>query len=59
MNGQHAGTQMVYISGRFTVNLGSIVLTSNFLLVFTQQGYFAILINPTGSTTFGQGLCYE
>lgn len=23
-------------------------------LVFTQQGYFVIMINPTGSTTFGQ-----
>ena len=29
-----------------------------FLLVFAQQGYFMILINPTGSTTFGQGLWY-
>ena len=26
------------------------------LLVFAQQGYFVILINPTGSTTFGQGI---
>lgn len=25
------------------------------LLVFTGQGYFVIAINPTGSTTFGQG----
>ena len=23
--------------------------------VFAQQGYFTVLINPTGSTTFGQG----
>jgi len=23
--------------------------------VFTQQGYFVVAINPTGSTTFGQG----
>ena len=28
-----------------------------FLPVFAQQGYFVIMINPTGSTTFGQGLC--
>ncbi|KAG6868988.1 hypothetical protein C0993_006510 [Termitomyces sp. T159_Od127] len=26
--------------------------------VFAQQGYFVILINPTGSTTFGQGIKY-
>ncbi|KAG6891667.1 hypothetical protein C0992_012716 [Termitomyces sp. T32_za158] len=25
---------------------------------FAQQGYFVILINPTGSTTFGQGMKY-
>lgn len=24
-------------------------------LVFAQQGYFVVAINPTGSTTFGQG----
>jgi len=24
--------------------------------VFAQQGYFVIAINPTGSTTFGQGM---
>ena len=24
--------------------------------VFAQQGYFVIAINPTGSTTFGQGI---
>ena len=23
--------------------------------VFAQQGYFVLMINPTGSTTFGQG----
>jgi dipeptidyl aminopeptidase/acylaminoacyl peptidase len=27
----------------------------HFFLVFAQQGYFAVFINPTGSTTFGQG----
>jgi dipeptidyl aminopeptidase/acylaminoacyl peptidase len=25
--------------------------------VFAQQGYFTVAINPTGSTTFGQGQC--
>lgn len=25
------------------------------LLVFAQQGYFVVAINPTGSTSFGQG----
>jgi len=25
------------------------------LVVFAQQGYFVVAINPTGSTTFGQG----
>lgn len=24
--------------------------------VFAQQGYFTVAINPTGSTTFGQGM---
>ena len=51
MIGQHAGTQMVYISGRFTFNYAD----ESSVLVFAQQGYFIILINPTGSTTFGQG----
>ena len=23
--------------------------------VFAQQGYFVLMVNPTGSTTFGQG----
>ena len=26
-------------------------------VVFAQQGYFVIAINPSGSTTFGQGIC--
>lgn len=25
-------------------------------IVFAQQGYFVVMINPTGSTTFGQGI---
>ena len=25
-------------------------------LVFAQQGYFVVAINPSGSTTFGQGM---
>ena len=25
-------------------------------VVFTQQGYFVVAINPSGSTTFGQGI---
>lgn len=25
--------------------------------VFAHQGYFTVMINPTGSTTFGQGQC--
>ena len=54
MIGQHAGTQMVYISGRFTFNYIHFADESS-VLVFAQQGYFIILINPTGSTTFGQG----
>ena len=26
-------------------------------VVFAQQGYFVVAINPTGSTGFGQGIC--
>ena len=29
--------------------------SKNGFVVFTQQGYFVIAINPTGSLTFGQG----
>ncbi len=28
-------------------------------IVFAQQGYFVVMINPTGSTTFGQGTPYS
>jgi dipeptidyl aminopeptidase/acylaminoacyl peptidase len=31
-------------------------LTQLFNQVFAQQGYFVVAINPTGSTTFGQGM---
>lgn len=27
----------------------------NVSVVFAHQGYFVVMINPTGSTTFGQG----
>ena len=30
--------------------------TNSRLTVFAQQGYFVVAINPTGSTTFGQGI---
>jgi len=31
----------------------------SFGAVFTGQGYFVIAINPTGSTSFGQGESYS
>ena len=33
----------------------NVELTHLGLVVFAQQGYFVVAINPSGSTTFGQG----
>lgn len=37
----------------------TVLVTERFfvIVVFTGQGYFVLMINPTGSTTFGQGAC--
>lgn len=49
-------------SNRWNLNSQSLTVTwlelwiLTFWLVFAQQGYFVVAINPTGSTSFGQEL---
>lgn len=50
ISGQPDGTRMV---GHVDINY--IIWFNALPLVFAQQGYFVVAINPTGSTTFGQG----
>ncbi len=54
MNGLHDGIQMVC-----TYWVLQPSRRTDCFSVFAQQGYFSVLINPTGSTTFGQGTCYH
>jgi hypothetical protein len=49
--GQPDGTLMVCIL--FWV--AKVPFTQGLLVVFAHQGYFTIFINPSGSTTYGQG----
>ncbi len=42
-------------NGSFTCLLFAQPFNLSWPIVFAQQGYFVVLINPTGSTTFGQG----
>lgn len=45
------GIRMVCLSPRIIT-----VCIINYSLVFAQQGYFVVMVNPTGSTSFGQGM---
>ena len=50
-SGATAGILMV----RVYQDVTRMVLTRS-TVVFAQQGYFILAINPTGSTTYGQGI---
>ncbi len=54
ISGPLGGTQTVSHSS--TCKFSSVIHRNACRVVFAQHGYFTVAVNPTGSTTFGQGI---